>query len=259
VLFYFVLFCFVLCCFVLAFFSIGEDSLFVYGSNNQNEVKEFSSTPFVSESKKYSNLMSFVRESIEYKLGDFLQTKDDKVYRIDSLFYQQKSVEEMKVAKNLFPELRINAHEFRPVSWFNSNYPSFELKEHERELIEMPSLVSVLSPSEIKYKVSVLQHNQWANCALPQMAFFCRHKYLDNALSSWVPIKESFSWPAIEQKGLFLWIEICLDSFGTYSTRSKSTTGVYIGFSNMRSVGRLHQYAISALIAFFFLFLLFFF
>ncbi len=61
-------------------------------------MKEFRDSPFNKEAFKYSRLISFWKNNVEYCVGDFVFVKNNRVRRIDRLYYQQIPV------RNITPE-----------------------------------------------------------------------------------------------------------------------------------------------------------
>jgi hypothetical protein len=196
--------------------------------NQDSVVKEFHQTPFSREPLKWSSLVSFYHDKIEYKVGDFMLVSGDEnnVYRIESLFYEQQLWKSTKTDAALIPPLKIRCKLFP--KWV-LGIPR-EVYKTDKE--------AVIAASKVQKRVLVHAADTSGNVDeavhMSDDDYLCRYYTNENEENRrYQPKHTVFSTPMKDEHGnVVAYVEVYCDE---YSTDKGSWCGVYMRMCNVAS------------------------
>jgi hypothetical protein len=155
---------------------VGDGSpLFLFGGVPKDKVFEFRDSPFNREHLKYSRLMSFFHDDIEYVVGDYVEVNDGFVCQISNLRYDR--------AESLHPTLTVVGKKLVAAAVFS--------RQHRNELPHDVAIDEVIftpdkfvfSPQQILHKINVISD---ANHVMNEVV--CRYEWHNGAIIPYKPL-----------------------------------------------------------------------
>ena len=153
----------------------------LFGIDRQKDVFEFNQSTFVAEHFKYSRLMSFRFNNIEYAIGEFVKFKGkENIFRIDKLFYNDNFPKPSLVMECTCFELLTNC----------KNIPKNSCRG---DVIESSSGIEMF-PFELLGKVEVIgdEAQHASSKKNDRLIFTCHHKLQNNKIENYIPKKVLF-------------------------------------------------------------------